>query len=501
MQQTRLTKFPFYIFLLPAFFIWHVVNRYFGLILWKYIGIFLFYYFSLSFILFFIGRLLFRNNSKAGCWTVAILVIFFFWGAMHDFLRSSGLPAFFTSYKFLFSFFLIVIVLLTVYFRKNKPPLRFGWFLTLLFGLFVLGEAGNSIYKLVNNQYKKNDLTYYNEPLLPNGLATDTIKMKPDIFLIILDEYASTPALQKYLHYDNSQLDSQLINEHFYVAQRSKSNYNFTPLSIGSMLSFQYFNTPLEGKKAEPLLLLQAEHSLNENLLSKLLMQEDYTVVNLGLCDIGNVPAPAGSVFANNAVEALYLETLWGRVEKEIWWHVRNKAGFNWVFMRADRQVDFLHTNRENFENVLLELSKEDNKPRFVYAHLMQPHMYYFYDRFGNLRPDPYSDKPASYDSLYIDQLIYTNSLINKLAKAANQSHNRPRVVIIAGDHGYRDTENIPATRDKQFMNLNAYYFSDRDHSQLYDSISPVNSFRIVLNKYFQANLPLLKDSTIRLTE
>jgi hypothetical protein len=41
---------------------------------------------------------------------------------------------------------------------------------------------------------------------------------------------------------------------------------------------------------------------------------------------------------------------------------------------------------------------------------------------------------------------------------------------------------------------LNAYYFPDQDYSQLYPSISPINSFRVVLDKYFGGNYELLPD-------
>jgi len=41
---------------------------------------------------------------------------------------------------------------------------------------------------------------------------------------------------------------------------------------------------------------------------------------------------------------------------------------------------------------------------------------------------------------------------------------------------------------------LNAYYFPDNDYSLLYPEISPVNSFRVILNKYFKTGLSLLKD-------
>ena len=41
---------------------------------------------------------------------------------------------------------------------------------------------------------------------------------------------------------------------------------------------------------------------------------------------------------------------------------------------------------------------------------------------------------------------------------------------------------------------LNAYYFPGRNYGGLYERISPVNSFRVVLNTFFGAGLDLLPD-------
>ena len=41
---------------------------------------------------------------------------------------------------------------------------------------------------------------------------------------------------------------------------------------------------------------------------------------------------------------------------------------------------------------------------------------------------------------------------------------------------------------------LNAYYLPGQKTEALYPSISPVNSFRVVLNEYFDQDLPLLPD-------
>jgi hypothetical protein len=41
---------------------------------------------------------------------------------------------------------------------------------------------------------------------------------------------------------------------------------------------------------------------------------------------------------------------------------------------------------------------------------------------------------------------------------------------------------------------LNAYYLPDFDHEQLYDEITPVNTFRVVFNQYFGTEYGLLRD-------
>ena len=41
---------------------------------------------------------------------------------------------------------------------------------------------------------------------------------------------------------------------------------------------------------------------------------------------------------------------------------------------------------------------------------------------------------------------------------------------------------------------LNAIYLPDRENNLLYNSMSPVNTFRIILNQYYGANYNLFED-------
>jgi hypothetical protein len=73
----------------------------------------------------------------------------------------------------------------------------------------------------------------------------------------------------------------------------------------------------------------------------------------------------------------------------------------------------------------------------------------------------------------------------------------RPFVIVVQSDHGYR-----AYPREKvalEFENFTSFYFPDGDYKMVGDSLSSVNTFRIILNKYFHQNIPLLKDTMINL--
>jgi len=57
------------------------------------------------------------------------------------------------------------------------------------------------------------------------------------------------------------------------------------------------------------------------------------------------------------------------------------------------------------------------------------------------------------------------------------------------------DTGPLFTSGPDQFTILNAYYMPGHS-SQLYPGISPVNTFRVLLNAYFGGHIPLLNDQS-----
>lgn len=463
---------------------------------------YLLYYTGLSILFFLLGKIFFKKKDKAGVWASALLIIFFFWGSTHDFLKAHLSP-FFSSYKFLLSLILVLLFFLGARLRRKHSTIqKTNAFLNLLLIILLSTEGLTSLYKAINKEGKKKNLTYYNMSL-QTPLFSESDSLKPDIFYIIFDEYASSLSLKHYLNYDNSILDSVLIKNGFYIATGSKSNYNATPFSISSTFSLDYFNLPLEEKKLFPKELLQAQFTLKQAIFPSLLKNQGYSIKNYGLCDVKGQSAPEEPLFNPDIRKILYKETFWGRVKDDILWHIPFKIpSFIVPDEEAIKRKNVLRRNCNNYKNFLDELSIQTNQPKFVFGHILMPHGRYYLTKKGEERNVYASDDHSDIrDSLYIDQLVYTNTWIESLVSAANKKFSRPRVVIIQGDHGRRDL--IPyhpaLKREKQFMNLNCFYFSDKNYEMLYDSISSVNTFRIVLNKYFHSNIPLLKDSTIRM--
>jgi hypothetical protein len=73
-----------------------------------------------------------------------------------------------------------------------------------------------------------------------------------------------------------------------------------------------------------------------------------------------------------------------------------------------------------------------------------------------------------------------------------------PPIIIIQSDHGpgmsldHRLME-LSDLHERMSI-LNAYYLPGEKTDQLYVGITPVNTFRVIFNEYFGANLPLLED-------
>jgi hypothetical protein len=181
----------------------------------------------------------------------------------------------------------------------------------------------------------------------------------------------------------------------------------------------------------------------------------------------------------------------------------------------------FLRGNRESVDFVLDEVARQASTagPMFLAAHVMAPHQPYIYGRNGedpNVadwlfgEPEHFSEDVQA----YADQVHYLNLRLRKLIDTILAKSETPPIIILQGDHGLRLTwwknRNEPDIH-KQLeglcirevaTNLNAVYLPGPEGQQaFYDSISPVNTFRLIFDTYFGSELGLLEDRSFLSTE
>ncbi|MBC7848121.1 MAG: hypothetical protein H7Y31_00225, partial [Chitinophagaceae bacterium] len=230
------SKAPHYLLtpiLVSAFFILHIVNEYFGLLPTHLIVKYSLYYGGLSICLLALAIYLFKKNEKAVFWSILALIIFFFFGSFHDFIKSTSLPAFFSSYTFLLPFFLLALIVGIVAIRKSSSTfITINKYLFLLFALITSYET----VMLVVNSFRRDELRLVqNRQQQPvTELPTIADSARPDIFYIVFDEYPSSLSLKENCNFDNGSIDSSFKRNQFIIADSAVSNYNSTPLSIAA---------------------------------------------------------------------------------------------------------------------------------------------------------------------------------------------------------------------------------------------------------------------------
>jgi hypothetical protein len=94
--------------------------------------------------------------------------------------------------------------------------------------------------------------------------------------------------------------------------------------------------------------------------------------------------------------------------------------------------------------------------------------------------------------------LQFVNHSLEKTIAIILSKSEIPPIIILQADHGpglLTDFSSLSNTCVKErFSPFAAYYLPDLDDRSVPPEISAVNTFRIIINEYFNANLPLLEN-------
>lgn len=320
---------------------------------------------------------------------------------------------------------------------------------------------------------------------------------EPDIYYVILDGYGRSDALRRAIGYSNESFLAELRKRGFYIADQSRANYCQTELSIPSSLNMDYLQRLLPRIKPTEEDRFAVHDLLEHNAVADQLKARGYEYVTVTT----GFPLPLTKSdrwietrSSLNLLETQLLEmtplAATGDVDES-------------AYLDRRRKILGAFTSLES-------MAGHGSKPKFVVAHILAPHPPFvfgpngeernadkpvvWYDGSDYLR----HDSPESYRRGYAEQAEFINKRVLRLVDTLLQGRGPRPIILLQGDHGSKVglNQNSLAQTDllECFPNLNAYLVPPSVRSRLRPTITPVNSFRVILSELYGEDLPELPD-------
>jgi hypothetical protein len=373
------------------------------------------------------------------------------------------------SKKEIFSKILLGVTLVLV-----GIPISMGFFILAQYGVRTFNQPTNIVYSK-----KKESVDLVAQGGLPF----------PNIYYLILDGYSSQAMIKKFTNYDNSDFLNTLRKNGFYVAEKSHSNFPITYLSLASSLEMSQLLSPGDSAISSRSPFFKIIEGRNSTVRS--LRHAGYQYIQFqngrwdgsscrGLEDlcVRRLDSHSSEITSNllrmTPLSSLSKSILESNLPDEI-----DEFGFTKLLKSLPNLV-------------------KTKRPYFLFAHLFSPHPPMFFRDDCSMRDKGLENwDPPSYRAQVKCLNKRILSFLGVILKTDPKS-----IILLQGDHGADFLEQFkiplnlwtPDQIQERTSILNAYKLPENCIKELYPTITPVNSFRMVLNCIGGAGMKLLED-------
>lgn len=382
-----------------------------------------------------IGWLVFKDRAKSAIAISLFLILFFSYGPVLHTLNASRLFSF-RHRELLFIWFLLFCGG-TFFIGRSKSLRSFSKILniTAFFSVSVIlisiavcfcGEKQAFEGDGPNNGYLKSAGV---------GLSTMPPFVKdPDIYCIILDEYAGLDQISEVYGYDNSAFAKRLIDKGFYIAAKSRIQSEDSDASIASLL-----NMDLPQDKV-------SLRYLRDNKVVRILKGRGYKYIHIGSWYYALSQNENADINYNGFA-------------------LKNE--FNVLLLNSTAYSPFITQGGLYRGGIFYNLAKLEETaglkgPKFVFAHIICPHTPFIFDRDGKRLP-PWQVTNYKDKSVYLGQYIFITKKVEETIDAILAKSEKPPVIIIQSDHGVRNQPGLNAGDARRIFN--AYYLPGEEAS------------------------------------
>ena len=381
---------------------------------------------------------------------------------------------FFDSSIFLGSIFILISLISIIFIFKKNIQKEIHKIFTIFSITLVLILIPNIILFYINNDLDSNSL-------LETNLDFE-MKHKPNVFVILADEFAGPIQLNQDFDYFPNILYDKLKINNFQIVENAFSNYPNTAYSLPSTLNMDYLESLTQhvGKKSKNTLL--AYELRNDNNVMKVFKKNDYKITSFygGMGTTGNASLvsekPCSPFNINNDLKEKYLQ----------------------IYIPFTFFNDNLINNPLNEKLICIQDHiknlQPSSEPQLFFIHLRLPHAPFVFDSDGNFIESSQLD-PSDSDA-YLEQLIFTEKTIVNLVNDI-QNHDPDSAIIIFSDHGFRAHINWSDHNGENIIrghNVIIAYKLPNQNYDLPDNVSLVNLFRIFFNQYSDEQFEILEN-------
>jgi hypothetical protein len=438
-----------------------------------------------------------RNWAKAAIVVTLFVVLAFSWGSVSDALPDFGFTVGSAEIRtpyFVLAAFVIVFAAAARFLVRMKADAKN---LTAILNFTAVCLVAVPAWRIGRIEAKNFSTLKYVQPPLEEDAASAGVTVpaaRPNIFYIILDGYARADELKDVYGYDNSEFVSFLERSGFYVAGHARTNYSQTFASLASSLNMEY----LGGLAARIGQDTDDPAPINEirkhGRAREFLARRGYRFVSF-----------ATGYYQSDIpdADAFLMDT---RQRNEFERGIINMT----LNLSTESRVDG-DRRRVLFALETLPGLARSEVPLFVFAHIVAPHPPYVFTADGGI-PETRRYRWTATGSklinengltrtqamrLYVDQLAFINAKVTAAVDGILSNSEVPPVIVLQGDHGpdcflHNGVQSDSYLQDRMSI-LNAYHIPGGG-PLLYDTITPVNTFRVIFDTLFGAHYKMLPD-------
>lgn len=294
----------------------------------------------------------------------------------------------------------------------------------------------------------------------------------PDIYFLMFDRYASPYSLWEFDDFDMEPFVSFLTDQGFDVFDSCWANYLLTHTSLASSMNLQYLGERYMGQNFYRTLV-------ERNIATRALREAGYRYLHIGSWHEPTRRSPqADRILTNPLLLSEFSNALFEMTPYKL-------------FVLQNQEYEQVKHAFNTLENL-----PGERGPKFVFAHFISPHPPYVLHADGSLVM-PWEPRRTSREG-YLAQVQYMNLRLKRLIPILLRESKHPPIIILQSDEGpyvYPDEETLTEAGlwRKRAEILNALHLPG-DGIEPWEGITPVNTMRLIFNRYFGTDLEFLED-------